>query len=104
VGFAGPTYFRGDGVEAAVERARNELARTLRIRIETSTLDIQTEGGGRRASQTVTEVTSHVNEIVLEGSTIVGVWYDKSGEGFAGKPRCTYALVCVDEDSLTPDP
>ena len=87
-----------------MENARNELARALRVRIETSTLDIQTEGGGRRASQTVTEVSSYVNEIVLEGSTIIGVWYDRSGEGFARKPRCTYALVCIDKASLPPDP
>ena len=100
VGFAGPTYFRADGVEAAVESARNELARTLQVRIETRTLDIQTEGGGRRESQTVTEVSSYVNEIVLQGSTIVGVWYDKAGEGFAKHPRCTYALVCIDAASV----
>jgi hypothetical protein len=91
-------------VEAAVGSARNELARTLQVRIETRTLDIQTQGGGHRASQTVTEVSSYVTEIVLEGSTIIGVWYDKSGEGFTRKPRCTYALVCVDEGSLPAAP
>lgn len=100
IGLGGPTYFRGDGVEAAIENARSELARTLQVRIETRTLDIQTEGGGRRESQTVTEVSSYVNDIVLQGSTIIGLWYDKTGEGFAKKPRCTYALVCIDEASL----
>ena len=100
IGFAGPTYFRTDGVEAAVENARTELTRTLQIRIESSTLDIQTEGGSRRGSQTVMQVSSYVNEIVLQGSTIVGVWYDSPGTGFAKRPRCTYALVCMDEASL----
>ena len=100
IGVAGPTYFRTDGVEVAVENARAELARTIRIRIESSTLDVQTESGSRRGSQTVMQVSSYVNEMVLQGSTIVGVWYDSPGTGFAKKPRCTYALVCMDEAFL----
>ena len=45
-------------------------------------------------------VSTYVNEIVLQGSTIIGVWYDPNGAGFAKKPRCTYALVCIDAASL----
>jgi hypothetical protein len=100
IGLGGPTYFRADGVESAIENARGELARTLQVQIETRTLDVQTERGGHRESQTVTEVSAYVSEIVLERSTIIGVWYDKAGKGFARKPRCTYALVCIDEASL----
>ena len=100
IGLGGPTYFRADGAEGAIDNARSELGRTLQVRIETRTLDIQTQDGGRRESQTVTQVSSYVNETVLQGSTIIGVWYDQAGEGFAKKPRCTYALVCIDEASL----
>ena len=100
VGVAGPTYFREDAVEAAVDKARGALARPLQVRIETRSLDIQTERGGRHESQTVMEVASHVNEAVLERSTILGVWYDGPGEGFAKTPQCTYALVCMDQASL----
>jgi len=89
-------------VEAAIENARGELARTLQVRVETSTLDVQTDRGSGRESQTVIEVSSYVNEIVLQGSTIIDVWYDKRGEGFAKKSRCTYALVCMDEGWDTP--
>ncbi len=100
IGIAGPTYFRNDAVEAAAENARGELARSIQVRISTATLDIQRHGGGGTTSQTVVEVSSSVNRLVLEGSTIASVWYDEAGVGFAHKPRCTYALVCIDGAAL----
>lgn len=100
IGMAGPTYFRSDGVEAAADKARGELARTIQVRISTASLDIQRSAGGGTTSQTVVEVSSAVNRLVLEGSKIAEVWYDPSGRGFAHRPRCTYALVCIDGAAL----
>lgn len=100
VGLAGPTYFRTDGVEAAEEDARRALAHTLEVSVKTHMLDIQTGGGGGSSGQSVVEVSSFVNEVVIQGSRIVEVWYDAAGRGFAQKPRCTYALVCVEKASL----
>jgi len=101
VGIAGATYFRSDAVKKAAEEARNELARTVAVRVQTAMLDIQTGGGGRRGSRTIMEVSSFVNEIILEGSRIVEVWHDEYGRGFAGISGYTYALACIDSASLS---
>jgi len=104
VGIAGPTFFRFDAVETACDAARSGLARTLRVRIHTTSLDIQTGESGSRDSQSVMQVASYVNDLVLEGSRIVEVWYDESGAGFARKPNYTYALACIDEASVSGGP
>jgi len=107
IGVAGPTYFRTDAVESACESARSALARTLSVRIQTAMLDMQAGGGGKRQTQSVMEVSSYVNEVVLEGSKIIEVWYDERGRGFAQKPEYTYALGCIDAGSIssvTPKP
>jgi len=101
IGVAGPTYFRTDAVDSACESARSALARTLSVRVQTAMLDIQTGGGGRRETQSVVEVSSYVNEVVLEGSKIIEVWYDEQGRGFAQKPDYTYALGCIDAGSVS---
>ncbi len=102
VGIAGATYFRSDAVKKAVEEARNELARSVVVKVQTAMLDVQTGGGGRKEYQSIMEVSSFVNEVVLEGSRIVEVWHDKHGMGFAKQPGYTYALICIDSTSFAP--
>jgi len=104
VGIAGPTFFRFDAVEVACDAARTSLARSLRVRVHTSSLDIQTNESGMKDSQTVVEVASTINDLVLEGSRIVEVWYDEHGAGFARKPSYTYALACIDEAAVPQAP
>ncbi len=104
VGIAGPTFFRFDAVETACDSARSALARSLRVKIQTASLDIQTSESGMKETQTVVEVSSYVNELVLEGSRIVEVWFDKHGEGFARKKSYTYALACIDEAAVSAGP
>ncbi len=104
VGIAGPTFFRFDAVETASDAARSALARTFRVQILASTIDIQTTEGGGRDSQTVVQVASHVNDMVLERSRIVEMWYDEWGTGFVKKPQYTYALACMDEASVSAGP
>lgn len=101
VGVAGPTFFRTDAVEKAGEAARAELARTLSVRVQTAMLDIQSGGGGHKESVSVVQVSSYVNEVVLDGSRIIEVWYDEYGKGFAQKPQFTYALGCIESASIS---
>lgn len=101
IGVAGPTFFRTDAVEKAGDAARTELARTLSVKVQTAMLDVQTTGGGRKESISVVEVSSYVNEVVLDGSRIIEVWYDEYGKGFAQKPNYTYALGCVEAASIS---
>ncbi len=104
VGIAGPTFFRFDAVETACDAARTALASTLKVKIHSTSLDIQTAESGMRDSQTVVEVSSYVNDLVLEGSRIIEVWYDEGGNGFARKQNYTYALACIDEASVSVPP
>jgi hypothetical protein len=104
VGIAGPTFFRFDAVEIACDAARSALARTLKVKIHTTSLDIQTTESGMKDSQTVLEVSSYINDLVLEGSRIVEVWYDEAGTGFARKQNYTYALACIDESAVSSGP
>jgi hypothetical protein len=104
VGMAGPTFFRFDAVETACDSARNALARSLRVKIQTTSLDIQTSESGMKDTQMVMEVASYVNELVLEGSRIEEVWFDEHGKGFARKKNYTYALACIDESAVSAGP
>ena len=101
MGFAGPAYFRKDGIEMASEKARVELALTMEVKIQKSVLDIQrNSGNGTRDSQSIMEVTASFNDLILEGSKIVEIWYDEEGKGFGRRPRSTYALACIDLASI----
>ena len=98
VGFCGPTYYKKDSVERAIENARGHLAKALRVRVESIMLDIERERGGYSSSQTIEEVSTYTTEAVLKGSTVEGTWYDEDGEGFARQEQATYALVCMDDE------
>lgn len=102
VGIAGATYFRSDAVKKAAEEARDELARSVSVKVQTAMFDVETGGGDRKEFRSVMEVSSFVNEIILEGSRIVEVWHDEQGLGFAKQPGYTYALACIDSTSLAP--
>ena len=98
VGFCGPTYYKKDSVERAIENARGHLAKALRVRVESIMLDIERERGGYSSSRTIEEVSTYTTEAVIEGSKVEGTWYDEDGLGFARQERATYALVCMDDE------
>ena len=100
VAVAGPTYFRTDGVEAASERARSALAKTLEVEIRSNMVDLQTHDASAHEYQSIVEVSTFASELVLHGAEIVEIWYDEKGIGFGQKPRCIYVLACMDSGSL----
>ncbi len=100
IGVAGPTFFKTDAKKIAAEEARCELSRTLQVKIASNTLDIQINESGRKDTQTIFEVSSYLNDIIMEGSRIIEIWYDKSGQGFIKKPNCTYVVTCIEKSSL----
>ena len=99
IGVAGPTYFRTDAVTSAEEQARGALAKSMAVKISSGMIHIQNEDGGVMDTQTVFEVSAYANEMVLEGSRIMEVWFDEPGWGFAKKPEYTYALACIDANT-----
>lgn len=68
VGMSGPTFF-----------TRKQLALTLSVEIRNIMLDISTSRGSTVDEATVIEVSSWASDSVVEGSEIMGYWYD--GEG-----------------------
>ncbi len=101
IGVAGPTFFKTDAKKIAAEEARCELARTIHVKIETNTIDIQINDRGLKDTQTVFEVSSYLNDIIMEGSRIIEIWYDKHGKGFIQKPNCTYVITCIEKNAIS---
>jgi len=94
VGMSGPTYYKDEAREYALESARAELARTLSVNIETIMVDISSDKGNRIDEATVMQVSSWVSSVVLENSEPKGYWYDTEG-WISGRKDVTFALVCM---------
>lgn len=93
-GAVGATYFQQDGRKYAAEAARNALARSIRVTINSLMEDVQTSYGGWTRNYVTSEVATVVQDGVVEGAEIISYWYDK--QGAFSQARMTYALACID--------
>ena len=95
-GAVDPTYYRQDGRTMAAEAARNELARSIQVTITSIMVDVETSRGGSVNQYIVSEVTSFVENGVVQGAEIVSYWYDPLGA--VSRRGMTYALACIRTD------
>ncbi len=96
MGAVDKTYFVQDGVAAAGEAARAELAKTVEVRVSSVMVDYQSTRGGFVRASDVVEVISAVSEGVLHGAEIRSTWFDPRGVHLT--PGMTYALACLRTD------
>jgi hypothetical protein len=100
-GAVDPTFYRQDGRVNAAEAARNELARSIQVHINSIMYDTETSRGGHVQSYIVSEVVTAVNEGVLSGAEILSYWFDASGA--VSRQGMTYALACMDINQSVAD-
>jgi hypothetical protein len=97
VGAVDPTFFRDDGLVHAGEAARNELARTVQVKISSVLLDEQTNSGSHIDEQFQQEVIGSISDVVLAGAQVMESWYDDAGS--VSRRGMTYALACMPTDA-----
>lgn len=96
VGAVDPTFFRQDGIKSAAEAARNELARTVQVKINSVFLDVAENDGNW-----VRQVVDSTTEVVLSGAEILEYWHDE--EGTVQRRGMTWALACMKTDQSVAD-
>lgn len=96
VGTVDPTFFRQDGVRHAAEAARNELARTIEVKVTSVMYDEQSTSGSYVDEAFVQQVVGTMSDVVLAGAQIVETWYDELGS--VSRRGMTYALACMSTD------
>lgn len=96
VGTVDPTFFRQDGVRHAAEAARNELARTIEVKVTSVMYDEQSTRGSYVDEAFVQQVVGTMSDVVLAGAQILETWYDELGS--VSRRGMTYALACMSTD------
>lgn len=96
-GAVDPTFYRQDGRTQAAESARNELARTVQVKITSVMYDENTTQGSYVDQAFVTEVVGSISEVVLSGAEVRSYWYDDYGN--VSRRGMTYALACMPTDA-----
>ena len=97
VGTVDPTFFRQDGVRFAADAARNELARTIEVKVTSVMYDEQTIRGSHVDEAFVQQVVGTMSDVVLSGAQVVESWHDELGS--VSRRGMTYALACMATDA-----
>ncbi len=95
-GAVDPTFYRQDGRVNAAEAARNELARSIQVHINSIMYDSDSSSGGSVRQYIVSEVTTAVQDGVVAGAEILEYWFDEHGA--VSRRGMTYALACMSTD------
>lgn len=101
VGGVDPTFYRQDGRVYAAEAARNELARSVQVHINSIMYDTESTYGGHTTQYIVSEVVTAVSDGVLAGAEILEYWHDDHGS--VSRRGMTYALACMGTDRSVAD-
>jgi len=97
VGAVDPTFYRDDARRNASEAARNELAKTIQVKISTVMYDeINSHGGGWTDEVSVQQIVGSISDVVLSGAQVMEVWFDEYG--VVDRDGMTYALACMPTD------
>jgi hypothetical protein len=98
VGSVDPTFYRDDGRKNASDAARNQLAKTVQVKISTVMYDeINTHGGGWTDEVSVQQIVGSISDVVLSGAQIAEVWFDE--HGVVDRDGMTYAMACMPTDA-----
>lgn len=95
-GAVDPTFFRQDGRTQAADSARNELARTVQVKVSSVMYDEQTTSGSYVDQAFVSQVVGSISDVVLSGAQVMEYWYDEHGS--VSRKGMTYALACMPTD------
>lgn len=102
-GSCGRTSNPKDAEGKAIEDARVELSKTIKVEVSSLLVDYEKAGGSAfGGSGFIRDYSVRVNRealaLSLSGSEVVSTWFDR--EGRAGPPYTTYALVRLSRSSL----
>lgn len=95
-GAVDPTFYRQDGRTQAADSARNELARTIQVKVTSVMYDEQTNSGSYVDQSFVSQVVGSISDVVLSGAQVMEYWFDEYGN--VSKKGMTYALACMPTD------
>lgn len=95
-GAVDPTFYRQDGRAQAADSARNELARTVQVKVTSVMYDEQNTEGSSVDQDFVTQVVGSISDVVLSGAQVMEYWYDDAG--LVSRRGMTYALACMPTD------
>lgn len=97
VGACDPTFFRQDGLLAAGDAARAELARSVQVKITSVMYQEESTRGAYVDQAFVSEVVGSISDVVLSGATVMETWFDEGGS--VSRKGMTYALACMPTDA-----
>lgn len=95
-GAVDPTFYRQDGRTQAADSARNELARTIQVKVSSVMYDEQTTSGSYVDQSFVSQVIGSISDVVLSGAQVMEYWFDEYGN--VSRKGMTYALACMPTD------
>jgi hypothetical protein len=95
-GAVDPTFYRQDGRSQAADSARNELARTIQVKVTSVMYDEQTTSGSYVDQSFVSQVVGSISDVVLSGAQVMEYWFDEYGN--VSRKGMTYALACMPTD------
>ena len=95
-GAVDPTFYRQDGRTQAADSARNELARTIQVKVSSVMYDESSTSGSYVDQAFVTQVVGSISDVVLSGATVLEYWFDETGS--VSRKGMTYALACMPTD------
>jgi hypothetical protein len=95
-GAVDPTFYRQDGRTQAADSARNELARTVQVKVSSVMYDEQSTNGSYVDQAFVSQVEGSISDVVLSGAQVMEYWYDEWGN--VSRRGMTYALACMPTD------
>lgn len=95
-GAVDPTFYRQDGRSQAADSARNELARTIQVKVTSVMYDEQTSSGSYVDQSFVSQVVGSISDVVLSGAQVMEYWFDEYGN--VSRKGMTYALACMPTD------
>lgn len=95
-GAVDPTFYRQDGRGQAADSARNELARTIQVKVTSVMYDEQTNSGSYVDQSFVSQVVGSISDVVLSGAQVMEYWFDEYGN--VSRKGMTYALACMPTD------
>jgi hypothetical protein len=93
VGYAQPSYWPQDAIDAAAEDARGKLALALASHVEVLDLDSASGSGSRIAI-----INKEAADVVLRNSRIEATWVDENGE--KSEPGGVWTLASLELDSI----
>jgi len=93
VGYAQPSFWPQDAIDAAASDARGKLALALTSHVEVLGIDTQTASASAGAT-----INKEASDVVMQNSRIEATWVDENGE--KSEPGGVWTLASLELDSI----